>query len=490
MNNFNPLRGLKPIFSLNIFKTNKDIFLLMLGAFILVFFMLNANVLWTAETRWASVCLEMQLRGDYFHPYRYGIAYYDKPLLSYWLILFFAALFLIAVYCTFKLGTNLINRKTGLLAGWLLVTTYFFVFWSRTATAEMMTVAGSMFAVLWYFEHKKNLSFKNYFIFFLITAVTSQTKGLIGFTIPVLAIAADLFQNKEWKKHLRLDFFVSLLLATVIYLIPFGISAYLPDVQSHSSGLSEVIRENFLRFFAPFDHKDPFFTYFIYLPVYVLPWTVLFIPAIVHAFVNWRKYNQNTRWLFKAASILFLFFTISGSRRSYYVLPLVPFASLISANWIFLLKDKVNYRKFFDIAVKSIFVVYFLLFIWFGITYPIIDFKYYGNLKDFVKNVKSFALNKNVSWNQYQILDYKSEDNRAIFYLKPEKPVLAVTDAELQQIFKNKKLQDKIIITTQENLAPFQNLIDRKSFIVIIENSKNKKENVAIFQANNESKHL
>jgi hypothetical protein len=194
--------------------------------------------------------------------------------------------------------------------------------------------------------------------------------------------------------------------------------------------------------------------------------------------------------LFKAAGILFLFFTISGSRRSYYVLPLVPFASLISANWIFLLKDKVNYRKFFDIAVKSIFVVYFLLFIWFGITYPIIDFKYYGNLKDFVKNVKSFALNKNVSWNQYQILDYKSEDNRAIFYLKPEKPVLAVTDAELQQIFKNKKLQDKIIITTQENLAPFQNLIDRKSFIVIIENSKNKKENVAIFQANNESKHL
>src|ERR1041385_5762721 len=59
---------------------------LLLGATALLLFpKLGAAELWTLEGRWAGVCAHMMRSGDYVHPYLFGDAYYDKPLLSYWL---------------------------------------------------------------------------------------------------------------------------------------------------------------------------------------------------------------------------------------------------------------------------------------------------------------------------------------------------------------------------------------------------------------------
>jgi hypothetical protein len=49
---------------------------------------------------------------------------------------------------------------------------------------------------------------------------------------------------------------------------------------------------------------------------------------------NWKHIEPDTRWLIQGLALLMLFFTASGSRRSYYVLPLVPFAQLLGAWWI------------------------------------------------------------------------------------------------------------------------------------------------------------
>ena len=54
-------------------------------AAVVLFVKLGAAELWTLEGRWAGVCAHMIRSGDYLHPYLYGHAYYDKPLLSYWL---------------------------------------------------------------------------------------------------------------------------------------------------------------------------------------------------------------------------------------------------------------------------------------------------------------------------------------------------------------------------------------------------------------------
>ena len=89
-----------------------------------------------------------------------------------------------------------------------------------------------------------------------------------------------------------------------------------------------------VRFFQPFDNLGPIYTYLVYLPVYTLPWAPCWVMALWVALRHWRHIEPNTRWLVQGLGLLMLFFTASGSRRSYYVLPLVPFAQLLGAWWI------------------------------------------------------------------------------------------------------------------------------------------------------------
>ncbi|MDT1000488.1 dolichyl-phosphate-mannose--protein mannosyltransferase, partial [Pseudomonas aeruginosa] len=76
-------------------------------------------------------------------------------------------------------------------------------------------------------------------------------------------------------------------------------------------------RENVVRFFDPFDHMGPIYTYLIYLQVYTLPWAPCWLLGLWLAVRNWRKAPPNVRWLVWGLGLLFVFFTASGSRRSY-----------------------------------------------------------------------------------------------------------------------------------------------------------------------------
>ena len=117
-------------------------------------------------------------------------------------------------------------------------------------------------------------------------------------------------------------------------MLPFLLSHLYGAPDYGESGLGLVLRENVLRFFQPFDNLGPIYTYLVYLPVYTLPWAPCWIIAVWVALRHWRQIVPNSRWLVQGLGLLMLFFTASGSRRSYYVLPLVPFAQLLGAWWI------------------------------------------------------------------------------------------------------------------------------------------------------------
>ena len=99
-------------------------------------------------------------------------------------------------------------------------------------------------------------------------------------------------------------------------------------------GLAMVYRENVVRFFHPFDHRGP-----IYLYVYVIfglmaPWSALLPAALVethslrHADAEPARADRFALVYFWAT---FIFFTLSGSRRSYYILPILPAAAILVA---------------------------------------------------------------------------------------------------------------------------------------------------------------
>jgi len=422
---------------------------LFIAAALLLFMMLGGRELWTQEHRWADIVSGMFFRHDFFHPYLGSNDYYDKPLLSYWLIAAVSVITrqlntwvlrlpsalagLLAIWSIYRLGYRLRDKQFGLFCGWLLTTTFYFIFWARVSSADMLNIAGSLFAVAWYFEKREETNWLSYSVFFLILALTSLCKGLIGAVVPVLAILPDMIYQHRWKKHLNFRILLGLIPALIVYILPFIVSASINNDSYAQNGLYLVYRENFLRYFQPFDHKDPIYTYFIYLPIYLLPWTIFFIPALWNLKARWLQMNWNSKWIVWSLFVLFMFFTASGSRRSYYVLPMAPFAILLTADWLYALAQEKN--TILRYVRRMVFVFFFILFSFFGILQPL--FYAQGGHRYFAKQLheeqRSLAgqLKPGESW-QYVLLDPESKISFYL-HLAPEVKFLGMPGIREQQ---------------------------------------------------------
>jgi len=329
--------------------TRSDLFLL-IAALVVVFWGLGDRGLWGSEGRWAQVTREMLRTGDYFHPTIGGEPYFDKPLLTYWLIAALARATgvlnawiirlpsalagLVALWATVRLGRRLASPATARLAGWILLTCYAFLFWSRTAAADAENLAAITLCLLWYWTRRHRPGFVTFVVFYLIAFVGAHNKGLTAVAVPILAVLPDLATRGRWRALLRPAHFLALAIGLAVYLAPFLVAALTRPAGYESGGLALVFQENFLRYFHAFDHQQPFYIYFYAVPMLVLPWTPIFIAALIRMFAAWKTLGEKDRWLLHAIVVVFVFFTAAGSRRDYYILPIVPLCALLTAIFV------------------------------------------------------------------------------------------------------------------------------------------------------------
>jgi 4-amino-4-deoxy-L-arabinose transferase-like glycosyltransferase len=339
-------------------------------AAILFFARLGARALWSSEFRWAEIAREMLVTHNYFWPTINGHVYYDKPLGSYWLVIFSAPFTgglneaatrlpcaiagLLAVLLLMLLTRRLYDARTAILSGVILATSFSFVFFSRDASADVETITGELAALL-LFSHNEERGGGMWVVgLWLIMAATSLTKGLLGFALPLLMIGAYSCLRDGWaqlsqeilrgsvtdrvRKLIERNrwFFnwhtvAGIAVGGFVYYLPFEISARMMGTQK---GLAMVYRENVVRFFHPFDHRGP-----IYLYVYVIfglmaPWSAL-LPAAMVETHSLRRAGAEPARADRFALVYFwatfIFFTLSGSRRSYYILPILPAAAVLVA---------------------------------------------------------------------------------------------------------------------------------------------------------------
>jgi 4-amino-4-deoxy-L-arabinose transferase-like glycosyltransferase len=190
-------------------------------------------------------------------------------------------------------------------------------------------------------------------------AFTSLTKGLLGFVLPLIVIGtyapiADgwptlageilrgpfsqrircLIARHRWFFNWHTP--LAMALAGLIYYWPFAISH---TETGSAKGLAMVYRENVVRYFAPFDHVGPVYLYTYVIFALMAPWSV-FLPAAlaqahhprgVQELATHPDYRRSDRFTLVFFWAIFVFFTISGSRRSYYLLPILPSAALLVA---------------------------------------------------------------------------------------------------------------------------------------------------------------
>ncbi len=345
--------------------------ILWVAAASLLLFGLGARGLWGSEDRWAEVVREMFLTGDFLHPRINWEPYFDKPLLSYWFIAAFAwfqggavdeflsrlpsALSALgALAATAALGRRVVGAKASYYACWILLTVYSFAFWGRTAAADMENVAFTFAALAWYFARKDKPGFLSYFVFFALCAVGGQTKGMGAIAIPVALALVDMFVDapapdasakpgfasfprsafRGVARHVGWSSILAGLCGAFVYFIPFIMEATTRSGDYASSGLSLAFKENVQRFFDPFDHDAPFYMYFVWLPQLMLPWTPFLLLAVVWAWKFRGRLDKGVRWVCVAALATFAIFTLSGSRRVYYILPMLPLCALLCGAWL------------------------------------------------------------------------------------------------------------------------------------------------------------
>jgi len=333
---------------------------------------LGARALWSSEGRWAEIAREMILTSNYFWPTINGHLYYDKPLLSYWFVVGAARLSgamnetaarlpcaiagLIGVGLLIAIGRRLYSLRVGAAAGFILATSFSYVFFSRHASADVETVTGEIAALLLY------LSFGPgpgpwVIALWAVMAIASLTKGLLGFALPLLVIGiysllrdgwdavrtqiggATIKQRLQWlidrNRWIANPYSIpAIVIGLAIYYAPFAISK---ARMGSNAGIAMVLRENLLRFFDPFDHRGPVYLYLYVIFALMAPWSVLLPAALTQSHFRRRVragHASSDRFLMVWFWATLVFFTLSGSRRSYYLLPILPAAAILIARLI------------------------------------------------------------------------------------------------------------------------------------------------------------
>ena len=353
----------------NLFSTEKlpeTIF--WIAAIVLLFLNLGKADLAGSESRWAGVVREMFSSGNFLQPTVNFEPYFDKPLGSYWMIAFFtlfnhntvnelliripsAIAGLATLWATRSIAGIYGDKRIVIAAGWLMLTIYSFAFWGRLGEADMLNAAFSTIAVAWYLRQRENAGFGSYLLFGALCAIGGQTKGLSAIAVPVLAVFVDVILRKDWKKHLNWQLVAAGILSAMIYFVPFICAMYKSGDYS-SNGLALVFRENIVRYFQAFDHEEGWYAYFIHVAQLFLPWTPFLIFALIWTVKEWQKEDLNVRWLLLSIGAIFLIFSLSDSKRIYYILPILPYCAVATARYLCTENLSGIQRKIRDILFK------------------------------------------------------------------------------------------------------------------------------------------
>lgn len=292
--------------------------------------LLNLN-----EGLYAEVAREM-LHHNPLIPRLDGLPYLEKPPILYWLIML--------SYKIFGIGKFAARLPSALAALGTLAVVYRFAKHRVTAPAWPALILFSsvgfyimsqlaMFDMSFTFFHTITLlAFFSYIekpdeawrllLAAAASALACLTKGLIGIALPGLIVVLFLLWERQtirWRPFLLAwGVFFAIALPWHVWMtlhVPGFLDRY-------------IIQEHFDRFLGtlkPMDYRRPPFYYnFEHLLLGIFPWT----PFLIEAVIRRRPYDRLDRFLLLWAGVYVVFFTISKTSSSYYMLPAFPALAL------------------------------------------------------------------------------------------------------------------------------------------------------------------
>jgi 4-amino-4-deoxy-L-arabinose transferase-like glycosyltransferase len=362
---------------------------------------LSNHGLWSAdEPRVAEIGREMAETGNWAVPTLNQRPFLEEPPLYYAsLAIVFkvfgvsdkvaripSALFAFgAVLVVFFMANLFFGPRVALLSGLILATTgeYFRVaHWVIVDGALTFFVMGALYSFITaYLTEINRRKFLFYSLFYVACTFAFYTKGFIGIVIPGLSVLTFLVIERNFREIIKMRLWLGVLIFLVMTL-PWFIALWQQGGTEH---LKVFLLHNHLQRFFPSGfagtisgaasgHHHPFYYYITEFPSGFLPWSLLIIPVLFHAFSKSGKSGvanvlpeKGTLfakcWFF--AGIIFL--SMASTKRTLYLMPIFAPIAMLTGTYIdSMLKSPQSLTK-----IGKIFTWFFtivLLFVGFALT--------------------------------------------------------------------------------------------------------------------------
>jgi 4-amino-4-deoxy-L-arabinose transferase-like glycosyltransferase len=306
------------------------------------------------EGAFSEASREMLRSGDWLHTTLNGTDRFDKPILVYWLQAASLAVFGVHEFAA-RLPSALCGWGWSLAAGWfaaqrwgrgaglaaavVIATSAGPLFIGRAATADALL---NLLLVLTLFDTvrfveldvagEREAALRKLRRAFLWAGLGLLAKGPVAVVVPAGALLgwAVLARGGAWRTVLRAA------ADWRAWCIALGVALpwYLYALHRHGRAFIDgfFLRHNLDRFSGPLEgHQGSVLYYLVVLPLVMLPWTPLLVPALRSLWREWRVRSAGPALLMLAGwgGFVLVFFSLSGTKLPHYVLyGLTPFALL------------------------------------------------------------------------------------------------------------------------------------------------------------------
>ena len=315
--------------------------------------------LWTPdEPREADIAWRMSQQSDRLLPQLAGTPFLEKPPLSYWLSaagirafgqprapnILYATVTALSVGATAAAMTDAgAAFLSALLVGTLLMAFRVSVWLAPDACLLAGCALALAGAYRGYTSAPGRRKLGGYTLMHLGAAIGFMAKSAPGWLVPALALLTLIAWERKWSELLRIELYAGLLVQALI------IGPWMYAVAVSPGGhdaLSTLFWHNIVGRFtkipgpAALDYTSGHHNwpgkYFLELPVYLLPWTLLAVAALQRA---WRGVRitgpSGTPWRFAIAATLpfLVILSLAATARDVYAAPAMLGMSLLIALW-------------------------------------------------------------------------------------------------------------------------------------------------------------
>jgi 4-amino-4-deoxy-L-arabinose transferase-like glycosyltransferase len=320
-------------------EVRRDAALLCLFAAALVLPALGGHDLWNPnEPIYGQAVVEMSRTGDLLVPHVNGLVFPEKPILYYWLALAASKLSggvseaalrlpsalagIFSVGALYFLCRRYATPSRARIAAVLLATTHMMFLGSRTAQMDILVEASTLAVILCW-----DVSLGTACLAGIAAGLGFLAKGPVGWICPALVLVAYAIATKRVRALFSRGTAVAAIVAVAVPL-PWLAALVL---RGETEFLREMLfRQNVTRFVEAWDHQAPWWYFLQYYWIDMAPWA-LFTPL---AAALPRRSDEEERldtlaWCWIAAIVVF--FSLSTSKRSPYILPVAPAVALLAS---------------------------------------------------------------------------------------------------------------------------------------------------------------